>query len=466
MRRCVPLLALLAACSEPTPGFEVASCDHVEACVEVPADAPQLLLDTVNTLADGTTVVLGAGTFELDNQVTIRADGISLVGQGIDATVLDFSAQAAQTNGVDAVGQDLLFEDFTIVDAKKDGIRVEDSARVTFRRIKVDWSAGPDAGNGAYGIYPVKSSQVLVEQSEARHASDAGLYVGQCRHVVVRDNVAAENVAGLEIENTEYADVHDNTVEHNTGGLLVFDLPGNPIVGHDIVIRDNVVRANDMPSFAPSGVVAQIPTGTGTFLLASRRVEVTGNTYEDNGTTDIAVLHGTTIAPDLAKWRIERADLVGDADGLNLQTDATGLWNDRSSEIWVHGNTHANTGTSVDGGSPDLDARPLGFLVDVLYGDTPVDPLLSVFLAGHGDTYDAHDPAGNTNTLHLCFGDEGGAAFASLDIETLATRLENLDVPTLDDVFRPAAPYAPFDCTGFTGGPIDTEEDVEGTARR
>jgi parallel beta-helix repeat protein len=56
-------------------------------------------------------------------------------------------------------------------------------------------------------------------------ASDAGIYVGQSKHIIVRNSKAYQNVAGIEIENSWYADVYENEAFNNTGGILVFDLP-------------------------------------------------------------------------------------------------------------------------------------------------------------------------------------------------------------------------------------------------
>ena len=113
------------------------------------------LFDTVNLLEDNMTIVLGAGIWTLDNQVTVRgATGISIVGQGMDETVLDFALEAVQTNGIDAVGDQFLVQDLTVKDAKKDGIRVEDSNGVVMRRVRATWTDEQSSENGAYGLYP------------------------------------------------------------------------------------------------------------------------------------------------------------------------------------------------------------------------------------------------------------------------------------------------------------------------
>jgi hypothetical protein len=73
--------------------------------------------------------------------VQIRnAAGVNLVGQGIDTTTLSFTGVSAQTNGIDVIGDDFLVQDLTVLDAGKDGIRVEASDGVTFRRIRATWT--------------------------------------------------------------------------------------------------------------------------------------------------------------------------------------------------------------------------------------------------------------------------------------------------------------------------------------
>lgn len=75
----------------------------------------------------------------------------------------------------------------------------------------MEWTNGPDANNGAYGVYPVSSKNVLIEGVTVRGAADAGIYVGQSEDIVVRNSLAEYNVAGIEIENSFRADVYGNT---------------------------------------------------------------------------------------------------------------------------------------------------------------------------------------------------------------------------------------------------------------
>lgn len=447
----VSALALLAVgCGDDDGGSARNRCSDFSTanCVTIASGDVQALINAVNTLQDDTTILLEAGTYALDRTVTIRNSGINLVGQGIDETILDFETSPGGGNGVDVIGDSFLVQDLTVANAKKDGIRVEDSDGVIFRRIKATWTRGPHTSNGAYGIYPVKSRNVLVEDSIAENASDAGLYVGQCINVIVRRNEVRQNVAGLEIENTQYADVYENHAENNTAGIVVFDLPGNPVVGRDVRIRDNQIIDNNHTNFAPGGTVAMIPPGTGTFALASRRVEIFNNVYRNNYTASIAILNGLVVDPR-DSWALETSAIIGDIDDLDLPTGDEGIvYNYESTEIYIHDNDIENDGTA------EINPQEFGLLMGVLYGGEPeVD---HVIYDGVGETVDAETPANTSNVNHICV-DQASMVVLGLGLEG-----GELTFPeSLGDVARFSAPdLAPFDCSSFTGGPLVVPSDL------
>ncbi|MEM1416975.1 MAG: parallel beta-helix domain-containing protein [Myxococcota bacterium] len=418
--------------------FPNMSCADVEGtCLEI-EDAATLVTEA-NLLDDGTTLVLAEATFELDNAVTIRANGISVVGQGMDETTLDYGTGTTQFNGLDVVGDNFRVEGLTLLDAPKDALRVEDSDGVIIRAIRTTWTNEGDSTNGAYGIYPVKSQNVLVENCEALNASDAGLYVGQSENVIVRNNLVRGNVAGLEIENTQFADVYDNVAEDNTGGIVVFDLPGNPIVGRDVRLRDNMIINNNRANFAPGGVVREIPPGTGTFAMASRRVEITGNTYMNNQTLDIAIISGLVVEGDTSAWELETASLVGMHEDLGLlpgSADGT-VSKFRSENIVIANNSHSGSGMAAS------TANMLGQIVALQYGaGNTVD---SVLYDGIGESsFDGEDIAGNSNDNRLCVGGNTGGTLGLINLEAAPG-------PILGGI---EAPFGAFGCTELDGGPV------------
>ena len=86
----------------------------------------------------------------------------------------------------------------------------------------------------------------------------------------------------------------------------------------------------------------------------------------------------------------------------------------------------------------------IGRLLDVGFGNDPIDPVL--YDSIEESMFDSTDPLLNSNDRHICAGGSTGR-FASLD-------LAEQSVGTIVPFFRPQAPYAPFDCTELTGGPV------------
>ena len=132
----------------------------------------------------------------------------------------------------------------------------------------------------------------MIDGCIAIGASDAGIYVGQSKNIIVKNSKAHFNVAGIEIENSYYADVYDNLASHNTAGILVFDLPDLPQQGgHHVRVFRNKSINNDTDNFAPEGnIVGEVPRGTGIIVQANAHVEIFNNLISGNGTVNLAIV--------------------------------------------------------------------------------------------------------------------------------------------------------------------------------
>lgn len=240
----------------------------------------------------GETLEFAAGTFDFTMGLSLTVDHVTLKGQGVDKTILSFKNQNAGKEGLIATGDALTILDLAVEDTKGDAIKVNNAKGVVFRRVRTEWTGGSKETNGAYGFYPVQCTNVLIDECVAKGASDAGIYVGQSKFIVVRNCWAEGNVAGIEIENSEDADVYRNTSTGNTGGILVFDLPNLPKKnGARVRVFDNQVIANNHDNFAPKGnTVATVPPGTGIMVMATDKVEVFRNTIKDNQTVSVSVI--------------------------------------------------------------------------------------------------------------------------------------------------------------------------------
>ncbi len=253
--------------------------------------AEQALQTALIEARPGDTVRLARGRIELTSGLSLDVDRVTIRGQGEGRSILSFTNQRRGAEGLLVTSDGVLLRDFAVENARGDAIKVRDCNGITFRGVRAEWTRGPNPDNGAYGLYPVNCTNVLIRDSIARGASDAGIYVGQSRNIIVRDNLAEYNVAGIEIENSFNADVSGNTSTHNAGGILVFDLPGLPQQGgHSVRVFDNRIVANNTPNFAPPGnIVASVPSGTGVLIMANRDVHVFDNDIGDNGTTNVLI---------------------------------------------------------------------------------------------------------------------------------------------------------------------------------
>lgn len=242
--------------------------------------------------APGDVIELGEGRFTLTDGLSLDVDGVTVRGAGMDKTVLDFTAQEGSGEGLLVTSDNVTLRDFAVENPKGDGIKSKGADMIVYSGIRVEWTGGPKATNGAYGIYPVESTGVLVTNSKVSGASDAGIYVGQSRDITVSENVVTYNVAGIEIENSRNALVENNIASRNTGGLLVFDLPGLPVMGGgNVVLRENIVADNDTPNFAPPGnIVASVRRGTGVLVMANDGVLIEDNAFENNPTAHVMVI--------------------------------------------------------------------------------------------------------------------------------------------------------------------------------
>jgi len=242
----------------------------------------------------GDTISLRSGVFSILGTLSIEGkNDIVIKGADMNGTILDFSSQIEGAQGLSITNsKNIVLEDFTIQNAKGDAIKSQYTDGITFRRVKTQWLGGPKSSNGAYGIYPVQCENVLVEHCIAIAASDAGIYVGQSKNIIVRHSEAFENVAGIEIENSINADVYGNNVHGNTGGILVFDLPDLVVKeGHQVRIFENIIKGNNIDNFAPEGnIVGKVPSGTGIMIMATEQVEVFRNTIINNKTAGTAIV--------------------------------------------------------------------------------------------------------------------------------------------------------------------------------
>ena len=385
--------APLAGCSSGPP----ADCDQY---VTPGADDQTAIAMMLVTATDGQTLCLGPGTYRLTDPLEIRdRTGVTIRGTGSSpgAVVLDFAMQAAGSKGLSGTAMtDFTIENLTVLDASGDNVYVNGSDGVVIRDVVSRWVTRPMESRGKYAIYPVESTDVLLERVEAEGSSDAGIYVGQVDGCIVRDSYAHGNVAGIEIENSTNCEVVDNRAIGNTGGILVFELPGLPMAGSRTSVHGNTVTMNNTPNFGEAGtIISFLPQGTGIMVLAANIVDIYDNDISGNQTVGVFMLSYATV------------EAVGGP--MSMDPD----YEPFLENVYVHGNTWGMNGTMPEG-------------------------MLASFGTGNDILFDGVLPMGGMPTT-LCI-DEDGVVF------------RNIDVP--GNFMNMSMDLAPHECTGMSLDPV------------
>ena len=298
------------------------------------ANATTDMIGAMIQAAPGDVIEFDCGYFELTSSLQLtNTEDVLVKGCGKDKTVLSFKNNNAP-EGVLAVNvRGLIIQDLTVLDTGGNGFELRGVDNATLRRVRAIWSSGggrqsadpinasnfgdrlhvpctdpptrnPEAPeneggdttspdytvsklSGRYGIYPVSSENVLVEDAESVGASDAGIYVGQTNNAIIRNSRAVYNVFGFEIENVQGGEYANNLAECNTGGFLVYDLDGLRQYGDRSRMYGNVSRNNNTYNFTSGGIVGAVPAGSGMITLSYDRIDIFENTFENNNTGGI-----------------------------------------------------------------------------------------------------------------------------------------------------------------------------------
>lgn len=324
---CAALSLGLAACDDDGPPE---GCDR---WVSPGADDRTTVQTMFEEAQDGEVLCFTPGTYRFDDGITI-ADKTDITIRGTggrrEDVVLDFSAMGTGNSGLNASSMTgFVLENLQVLDAAANDVFITRSTDVTIRNVSAGWrDSVPLTERGRYALYPVQSTRVIVEDSEAFGSVDAGIYVGQTERCIVRNSVAYDNVAGIEIENSTDCEVHGNVARDNTAGILVFELPGLERRGSRTLVHHNEVIENNVPNFDPdpNSIVSKVPAGIGVMILAANDVEIRDNLIRGNFSVAVAVVsYEVPLALEVPAPMDEGFDMYPD-------------------RIWVHDNTYEDNG--------------------------------------------------------------------------------------------------------------------------
>ena len=331
--------------------FTLAACSAQDAADEMPLGDPgyeEVLMAQLLDAQPGDVITIPEGKFPITRSLSLTVDGVTIRGAGMDKSILSFAGQVSGAEGLLVTASDFTIEGLAIEDTIGDALKISEGNNIVIRGVRTEWTDGYKTENGAYGIYPVQTTNVLMEDNVAIGASDAGIYVGQSANVIVRRNRAEWNVAGIEIENTVDADVYENVATNNTGGILVFNMPNLPQLGERTRVFNNQVNNNNTENFGHEGTpVASVPAGSGIVITSNDKVEVFNNEIKNNQTANIII----------------SSVFSTNYSGLSAQPN----YDPYPEGIYIYGNTLEGGGDSPDG----LDLKTLKTMMFGINGSFP-----------------------------------------------------------------------------------------------
>jgi parallel beta-helix repeat protein len=351
------------------------------------------------------TICFADGTYAIEGELSLSVNDVTIRGNPADRTavLLDYTDQTEGKDALSVTSAGFTIEHLSMKNSHGNAIVVKGTERATFRDLEVHWDAGSVVSNGAYAMYPLGSSDVLIEDSEVTGASDSGIYVGQSKNIIVRNNTVHGNVTGIEIENSDDAWVTGNHVYDNTAGILVFVMPNlEKHNGQNTIVENNQIEANNRDNFgAPGTTVSFVPTGLGVLMLANDHTEIRNNTFKDNKSTGVLAIS------------FETYNTICMVNG-GMNCNATdGMTDPDLSQTYVHDNTYEHNGYD-----PDL-------LLSTLLG-TDLQNVL----------WDGRTPPDAGDTKEFCLGPDG----------TSVRQFGNND-GIFDDRAKDVTDPGAFDCT-------------------
>lgn len=325
------------------------------------------------------------GVYRFTDELSLSVPNVTLRGTWGGA-ILDFSDQVTGANALLVTADGFELADLTIRNMAGDGVRMKDIHDVHIHGVRIHWEDGSVATNGAYGLYPVGVTDILVEDCELSGAADAAVYVGQTDRIVVRNNDVHGNVIGIQLENTRDGDVYGNHAHGNTAGILLGVLPNLPVKdGRRMRVHDNLIEENNHPNFGDStAIIGHVPAGIGVVVMAADQTEIHDNVIRGNSSAGVFLLARSSV------------DIDFDDPAYDPYPEGA----------WIHDNTFEQNGYEGQG---ELAA------VAVLVNGTSGAGLTLADVVWDGVVDAAKDDS--DGSLDLCLRDNGAATFLDFDFD-------------------------------------------------
>jgi len=247
----------------------------------------------------GDTVEVAPGVYH--EALKVQVDSLTLRGiadSNGEWPVLDGARQL--DNAVLGTGNFFTIEQFQIRNYTDNGVKTDNIYGSTYRDLIV-------TDPGQYGVFPVLSTHVLIQRVKVTGAKDAGIYVGQCRDVIIEDSESFKNNSGIEIESTVDALVQNNYSHENTLGMLIWISPESDVIatqGRNTQVLNNRIENNNAVSIATEDFLRSIPVGIGILVMMADETEIAHNEIANNNSVGVAIAQASIFFEDTSSFHI------------------------------------------------------------------------------------------------------------------------------------------------------------------
>jgi len=279
-------LALLFfnSCKKEEATQSQSASDISNAKAKIIVHAGESIQAAVDAAKPGALIQIEPGTYS--ESITVNKAGIKLVGLTVNGAGVVIQNPGDEEDGivVNDAGDGFTLQNVTVKNFEENGVVLD-----SVDNFKISYVTAID--NGEYGIFPVHSSQGLIDHCIVSGHSDTGIYVGQSDDVRMQFNTAYGNVNGLEIENSSNVTAAYNNSYDNVAGILIDVLPGKDIkTCSNISVKFNRLYNNNHINFGDTaGLESSIPTGIGILVLGADQTLIADNVVTNNDFTGIVV---------------------------------------------------------------------------------------------------------------------------------------------------------------------------------
>jgi len=277
----------------------------------VPDGSTESIQTAIDAASEYDTVLVPAGTYT-GPTVKVGESNITLKGSRgaiIDATGNTFGITVGRKLTFD---EGPTCPAYSVANFRIIGLTVENADDTGIFLFGVDGfhvTGGSYLNNDEYGIFPRCSREGLINKNSGGGGDDATIYVGVDNGVTVERNMLTNGELGIELESTDNTIVRSNTLKENTAGIFVIVLPGLPKSSTEkAVIEENKVIGNNRPNpfpplcnegepENPPGCTEEftddlqlLPSGTGILNVGGHDITIRNNVVKSNGTVGVGVV--------------------------------------------------------------------------------------------------------------------------------------------------------------------------------